>query len=127
MAVSRILKNTEAKIVFMDLERHLYTKYTEWRHKYPEAMRWMTNRAFYMKDVEKREHYAVGAMLQAFRHHTTKVAGTTFKINNNHGAFIAREIMYLNPVMRDFFNVRGSLYISFFDRIKKFEQMDLPT
>ena len=106
--LSRELTKEEYDFLFLELEPKLLIKYIAWRRKYPEAMEWMTKRAFFWKG-KGWNHYAIGAIFEEYRHHTSLVAGTQFKINSNHASFIAREIMYLNQPLKGFFEIRGKI------------------
>ena len=61
------------------------------------------------RDLKRRGHstYGIGGMFEVLRwHHALATVGDDFKLNNNHRALYAREIMQNEPDLEGFFQLR---------------------
>lgn len=80
--------------------------YREFHKKNPRVYRELVKLARSLK-ARGWQHYGIGALFEVIRfHRALETTDPEFKLNNNHRALYARQIMDENADLRDFFEIR---------------------
>jgi len=82
--------------------------YYAWRATEHGREVWEHFKLYTLKAIEaEREHYGAKAIIEAIRFNEYLDKGPdSFKVNNNHAPYLAREFMHMHPQYDGFFETR---------------------
>lgn len=84
-------------------------RYNAWTDANPWLMPELERRSLELIALG-RTHYGIAALVEGIRYEYARLndPNSHFKISNDYRAYMARELMERNPILRGFFALRGS-------------------